>query len=287
MLALSGIQYHIYLMRNAKKTLFFAILPVVVCGCATGNNTDFRLFNIQTAVLARETASILESARLLAEMNLVETIADGDGELLENLILQRENVFTLSTDSTSTSAALEKSGKSVNEAALAINIYSLLLVEATESQEIAFEINAAAEPHTGILSSAIAVLVEHGTVEHDAERTRQAMRTASPAIESISEAMAELTGATANAVQAIYADMAARRQREIVTTGYPAESVNELVELNRHVTALLGDLQIIHDAWLTVPAIHNELMGSLTETSISATLRILAGRMNEIREESQ
>ncbi|MCD4707285.1 MAG: hypothetical protein K8S62_06070 [Candidatus Sabulitectum sp.] len=265
-----------------------AILPVIVSGCATRSNTDFRLFHTQTVILAEETVATMESAQLLAEMNLVETIVDdNNGELLENLVLQREGAFTLTMDSTSISAVLEKSGRSVDEAALAINIYSLLLTEVTESQNIAFEINAAAGPHKGILSAAIAVLVEHGTIEHDAERTCQAMLTASPAIESISEAMAELTEATANSVQATYADMAARRQRKIVSNGYTCKVVMELVELNRHVTALLGDLQIIHDAWLTVPAIHDELKNSLTETSISATLRILAGRMNEIREESQ
>ncbi len=273
-------------MRSTKKALFIAILLIAVSGCATRDNTDFQLFHTQTAILAEETAVTLESAQLLAEMNMVETIADGDGELLESLVLQRKNAFTLSTDSTSISAVIAGAENEVNEAALAISVYTLLLAEITESRDTAFEINTAAGPYRGVLSAAIAVLVEHGTIERDAEKTRQAMLTASPAIESISAAMAEITEATANSVQATYADMAARRQREITTTGYPGESVNELVELNRHATLLLGNLKTIHDAWLSVPAIHDELMSSLTESSISVTLRILAERMIEIREKS-
>ncbi|MCK5132780.1 MAG: hypothetical protein KAR40_11580 [Candidatus Sabulitectum sp.] len=272
-------------MTNTKNKLRAVLILIAMAGCATRDNTDFQLFNIQTGVLAEETAVALESAQLLAETNLVEAINDGDRNLLENLVLQRENIFTLGTDSTSIAARLTEALSSADEAAGVMGIYTLLLAEMTESQNIAFKVNAAAGPRMGILTAAIAALVEHGTIEHDAERTGRAMQTASPAIDSISTAMAELTEAAANAVQATYADMAARRQMCIVTTGYPAEAVMELVTLNQQVTTLLHNLQVIHDAWLTIPSIHYELMSSLSETSISATLRILIERMNEIREE--
>ncbi len=274
-------------MKNAKKTQFIAILLLVVSGCATRDNTDFQLFHVQTTILVEETATAMESAQLFAEMNMVETIVEGDGELLENLVLEREDAFTLGTDSTSMVAGLFRAADKVDEAALTLITYSLLLAEITESNRIAFEQAALTELNSGILTAAIAVLVEHGTIEHDAERTVQAMQIASPAIETLSAAMAELTETTANTVQATYADMSVRRQREITEEGYPLEAVRELVALNQEATALLDNLNLLHNAWLSIPAVHTELMNSLTETSISATLRILSERMNEIRKEKQ
>lgn len=265
--------------------LFISILLITASGCATRDNSDFQQFHIQSTILAGETAANLESVREIVEINLVEAIADGNGELLEDLLLQRESIFVLTSGSTTISAGLARAAIEVEETAFALGIYSLLLTEATESQSISYELNSLTMPGADLLTALITTLVEHGTIEHDAEKIDIAMIAASPAIESISEAMAEQTEAWANAVQAAYSDMSARRQRIIIDDGYPAEAVMELLELNRQVTALLGEMQTIRDSWLTVPVIHNELIKSLTETSISATLRILAERMNEIREE--
>lgn len=280
---------HIYWMRNAKTLISLSIMLAAVPGCATRDNADFQAFHTQTAILALETAATQESALFLAEMNLVEAISDGygDGELLEFLVLQRKDPFTLQTDSTSILSVLSRAKRELDEAAIAISLYSMLLAEISEKQVIALELSALAEPFAGVLSSAIAVLIEQGTVEHDAEKTLLAMQTAAPAVESLSEAMSALTLATANAVQATYTDMAARRQRNIIEEGYPEEAVMELVVLNRQVTILLRNLQAVHDSWITVPVIHTELMNSLTEASISSTLRILTERLSEIRGEEQ
>lgn len=264
--------------------LFISILLITASGCATRDNSDFQQFHIQSTILAGETAANLESVREIVEINLVEAIAEGNGELLEDLLLQRESIYVLTSNSTTISAGLARAAIEVEEAAFALGIYSLLLTEATESQSIAYELNSTM-PGADLLTALITTLVEHGAIEHDARKTADAMQAASPAIESLSEAMAEQTEAWANAVQAAYSDMSARRQRIIIDDGYPAEAVMELLELNRQVTVLLGEMKTICDSWLTVPVIHNELIKSLTETSISATLRILAERMNEIREE--
>ncbi|MCK5842952.1 MAG: hypothetical protein KAH31_12330, partial [Candidatus Sabulitectum sp.] len=249
------------------------------------DNSDFQQFHIQSTILAEETAANLESVRKIVETNFVEAIAEGNGELLEDLVLQRESTFVLASDSTTISAGLARAAREVEETAFAIDIYSLLLAETTESQSIAYELNSLTMPGADLLTALIATLVEHGTIEHDAEKACISMKAASPAIESISQAMAEQTEAWANAVQAAYSDMSARRQRIIIDDGYPQEAVIELLELNLQVTVLLGEIEIIHDGWLTIPAIHNELINSLTETSISTTLRILAERMDQIREE--
>ncbi len=272
-------------MRNTRELPFISILLITASGCATRDNSDFQQFHIQSTILAEETAANLESVREIVEMNLVEAIAEGNEELLEDLVLQRESIFVLTSDSTSISAGLARAAREVEETAFALGIYTLLLTETTESQSIAYEPNSLTMPGAELLTSLIATLVEQGTTELGAEKAGNAMNAASPAIESISEAMAEQTEAWANAVQAAYSDMSARRQRIITDDGYPEEAVIELMELNWQVTALLGEIETIHDAWLTIPAIHNELINSLTETSISATLRILAERMDEIREE--
>ncbi len=274
-------------MRNTKKLQFFTILllAISISGCATRDNSDFQLFHIQSAILAEETATTLESVKAIVEMNQVEAIAQGNEELLENLVLYRESTFVLASDSTTISAGLARAQSEVEETAFALSLYSLLLVEVTEPQTIAFELNDLVT--TSLLSEAVATLVEHGAIEYDAKITADAMQVASSAIESLSEAMAEITVATANAVQASYADMAARRQMEIITNRYSTDDVIELSELNRQVKALLGKLDTIHDSWVSLPAIHTELINSLTETSTSLTLRILWERMNEIREETQ
>lgn len=274
-------------MRNTKKLQFVAILfmAVSVSGCATRDNSDFQIFYIQSTILTEETAATLESVKAIVEMNLVEAISQGNGELLEDLVLYRESTFVLASDSTTISAGLARAQSEVEETAFALGLYSLLLIETTESQSIAYELNSLTIPGAGLLTALIATLVEHGTTEHDAEKAANAMKAASPVIESISEVMAEQTEAWANVVQAAYADMSGRRQRIITDDGYPAEAVMDLLELNRHTAALLGEIETIHDAWLTIPAIHNELINSLTETSVSATLRILAERMDEIRKE--
>ena len=258
---------------------------MAVSGCATRDNSDFQLFYIQSTILTEETAATLESVKAIVEINLVEAVAEGNGELLEDLVLQRESTFVLASDSASISAGLARAEREVEETAFALGIYSLLLTETTQSQSIAYELNSLTMPGAGLRTALIATLVEHGTTEHDAEKAGNAMKAASPAIESISEAMAEQTEAWANAVQAAYADMSGRRQRIITEDEFPAEAVMDLLELNRHTAALLGEIETIHNAWLIIPAIHSELISSLTETSISTTLRILAERMDEIREE--
>jgi len=272
-------------MRNTRETLFISILLITASGCATRDNSDFQQFHIQSTILAEETAAKLGSVREIVEINLVEAIAEGNAQLLEDLVLQHESTFVLASDSTSISAGLARAHREVEETAFALGLYSLLLTEITESQSIAYELNSLTVPGADLLTALIATLVEHGTTEHDARKAGSAMNAASPAVESISEAMAEQTEAWANAVQAAYSDMSARRQRIITDDGYPAEAVIELLELNRQVTALLGEIEIIHDAWLIIPAIHSELISSLTDTSVSATLRILAERMNQLREE--
>ncbi len=272
-------------MRNTRETLFISILLITASGCATRDNSDFQQFHIQSTILAEETAAKLGSVREIVEINLVEAIAEGNAQLLEDLVLQHESTFVLASDSISISAGLARAHREVEETAFALGLYSLLLTEITESQSIAYELNSLTVPGADLLTALIATLVEHGTTEHDARKAGSAMNAASPAVESISEAMAEQTEAWANAVQAAYSDMSARRQRIITDDGYPAEAVIELLELNRQVTALLGEIEIIHDAWLIIPAIHNKLISSLTDTSVSATLRILAERMNQLREE--
>ncbi len=272
-------------MRNTRETLFISILLITASGCATRDNSDFQQFHIQSTILAEETAAKLGSVREIVEINLVEAIAEGNAQLLEDLVLQHESTFVLASDSISISAGLARAHREVEETAFALGLYSLLLTEITESQSIAYELNSLTVPGADLLTALIATLVEHGTTEYDARKAGCAMNAASPAVESISEAMAEQTEAWANAVQAAYSDMSARRQRIITGDGYPAEAVIELLELNRQVTALLGEIEIIHDAWLIIPAIHNELISSLTDTSVSATLRILAERMNQLREE--
>jgi hypothetical protein len=86
-------------MRNKKIILLCAFLLTFYSGCATRDNTDFQLFSVQTAILIEETASSICSARLLAELNIAEAITDGNTQLLESSILQREGPFTLKTDS--------------------------------------------------------------------------------------------------------------------------------------------------------------------------------------------
>ncbi len=274
-------------MRNKKIILLCAFLLTFYSGCATRNNTDFKLFSVQTAILIEETAVSIGSARLLAELNIAEAITEGNAQLLEASILQREDPFTLKTDSLLITSGLAAAENELNDAGHAIADYSMLLDEITRPGTTLFQLTPSALPNTSLLAAAIAVLVEQGKVEHDAEIISTAMLAAAPSMESISLSMAELTQAVANTVQASYADMAARRQMNIIMQNNSLENVEELFILNRQATTLLGKLELLHESWQNIPAVHEELRSSLSEATVSVTLRVLAERMNEIREEGK
>jgi|GEM_PF-2141880 len=269
-------------MRNNRETLTAVFLVLCAAGCATRDNTEFQLFHTQTRILADGTAAAFESALLFSRQNLVEAIADGNIDLLENMILQREGVFTLSGDPATIPAGLSLAQRAVREAGSTIAEYTMLLAAITDSTNIAFSIGNAGQPYTGVFASVTAVLVEHGRIEHDSRRVLAAMQTASPQIDSLSSAMAELNVASANAVQAAYADMAARRQRAIAYSGGSPEAVRELIALNTEASSLLDELSALRDVWLLVPAVHSELMSSLVSVSSSSTLRVLTMRLIDI-----
>ena len=279
--------YHIYSMRNKKMILLCAFLFIFYSGCATRDNTDFHLFTVQTAILIDETAASFESARLLAELNISEAIADGNTELLEYYILQREGPFTLKTDSLSLTSGLIDAENDLANTGHAIADYSILLDEISRSESTLFQLIPTSSPNTSLLAAAIAVLVEQGKTEHDAEIISTSMLAAAPAMESISFSMAELTQAVANTVQASYADMVARRQMNIIMQNNSLENIEEIFTLNRQATSLLGKLELLNESWKSIPAVHEELRSSLFEASVSVSLRVLAERMNEIREEGK
>ncbi len=274
-------------MRNKKTLLLCTFLFIIYTGCATRDNTEFQFFSVQTAILIEETASSIGSARLLAELNLIEAIADGNTQLLQYSLLQREGPFTLKTDSLLITSSLAAAEIDFNDAGHAIADYSMLLDEITRPGSSLFQIFPTASANTSLLAAAIAVLVEQGKGEHDAETISTAMLAAAPSMESISLSMTELTEAVANTVQASYADMAARRQMNITMQNNSLENVEELFILNRQATTLLRKLKLLHESWQNIPAVHEELRSSLSEASVSVTLRVLAERMNEIREEGK
>ncbi|MEA3266926.1 MAG: hypothetical protein U9P42_08285, partial [Candidatus Fermentibacteria bacterium] len=168
-------------MRNTRELLFIPILLIMASGCATRDNSGFQQFHIQSTILAEETAASLESVRAIVEINLVEAIAEGNRELLEGLVLKRESTFVLASDSASISAGLARAAREVDETAFALGVYSLLLTETTESQSVAYELDSFMLPGADLLTALISTLVEHGTIEHDAEKTGDAMQAASPA----------------------------------------------------------------------------------------------------------
>ncbi len=285
-LAISPGSDNIYSMVNTKKPLLFLYAAVLVLGCATRDNTGFQQFHAQTVILAGETAATLETVQQLSELNQIEAASDGDAALLENLVLERHSPFVLRPDSFTVLTALIAAENNAGEAAAAINIYTLLLAEATEYHSIAFEVNSAAGRYSGLITAAVATLAEHGAIQYDARKTIQTMRNAAPLIEQISISVSALLEAAANSVQSSYADMSARRQRQITLNNYPAGEIEELVELNRKTTAILGDLEALQQAWLSLPAVHSELMYSVSANSTSATLQILAERLVEVRKET-
>ena len=256
-------------------------------GCATRDNTDFQLFTVQTAILVEETNFTIRSAHLLAELNLMEAIADGNSLLLEHSILQRNGPFMLRADSLSIVSGLITAESKSKEAMHAFADYTLLLAEITRPEGAGIQLNSISSSETALLAGAIAALVEQGTAERDAETLNTAMMAAAPAVDSICLSMAAVTQCVANTVQASYADMAARRQMNITVNDSSLENVEELFVLNREVTTLLRNLEMLQESWLSIPAIHEELRTSLSEASVSVTLRVLAERMNEIREDGK
>jgi hypothetical protein len=266
-------------MRNNSQTITAVFLVLTLQGCATRDSSEFRGFHDQTLVLGGGTAEALESALLFTRKNLVEAISEGNSELLDDLVLEREDVFTLAGDSATMQAALSRALRDVKQTTSTIGVYTMLLAELTDSTGLAFSIIDAGEPYIGVFATATAVLIEQGRIEHDSRRMHQAMQTAVPAVESIATAMAELTIASANAVQAAYADMAARRQRAMAFSGATPAAVQELIALNTEAALLLEKMRTLRDSWLLVPVIHSELMNSLIDVTASSTLRVLTERM--------
>lgn len=254
---------HIYCMRKTNNSLSVVLLVITFAGCATRDNTDFMFFHIQTGLLAEETAETIESAIALEQSNQIEAISHGDYDLLEGVILKREETFSLRADSSTLLSALNTASATAELSCRSLSAYTLLLSELTASNDLAFALNSSLEPHFGVFASVIGILVEQGRLEYDSERIHQAMLDASPAVDSISTAMAALITGTANSVQASYADIAARIQRDLLTEGFPVEYVEELFLLNGVVSDLLGRLEALHYGWTVIPIIHDELMLSL------------------------
>ncbi len=274
-------------MRCTKKIHSAVLILVLVAGCAIRDNTDLSNFHTQTGLLADETVNALEIAESFSHINMIEAIVDGEDELLEKLILKRESSFFMTTDSTSLSAELHRAGNAVSFTAASLSSYTTILWQLSEGNNLSLCVNSSTEPISGLFASVLIALVEQGRIEKNTGRMQQAMDEASPVIEELARAMADICVAAANSVQGCYADMSARRQRNIVNQGYLLESVEELSMLNSEVVELLAELEILHNGWLSVPLIHKELMLSLSDNSTSASLKILINRIDEIRKENE
>ncbi len=274
-------------MSYKINILLFVFLLSVFSGCATRDNADFDLFYTQVSILSEETSISIQQAQLFAELNMVEAISNGDSDLLESIVLKRTGTFVLTTDSTSIYSKLIQAEAQFSETTLLLRLYALFLAEITNYDQLDFDLFPSDVPEKQLLRAVIVSLTEFGVTEFDAKKVSLTMDEASDEILLISTSAAELIEATANAVQATYFDIATRRQIDIVTHGNPVELVEDLVFINNQTTTLLANLKILHDSWLEIPAIHAELNNSLSEETVSMTLRILIERMLLLREEEQ
>lgn len=270
-----------------KRYKIYLILILLTVGCATRDNTEFHQFSEQIAFLSEETSLVLQSAVILSELNRSEAIAEQNPELLEAAVLQRTGTYSLTGDTTIMHFALLNSISSSISLANTLLNYALLLEELTDVSDFTIATSDLLNPYLGNFAPVISVLVHQGKIEKSTTETQSMMQSADSTVSDVSNNIAASMQVTANSVQAIYALMSARRQREIIAEGYPIELVDELLQLNSASVEILSRLELINSLWKTLPTIHRELVSSLSENSTSATLKILGTTLLDLREESE
>ena len=272
-------------MKNNKFYLILIILTVSSCG--TRDNTELLQFNQQLTLLSEETSLVIGSVTVLSDINRAESIAEHNPEQLESIILQRNGTYSLTGDTTARHYALLNSFSTLEKSTNALLYYSLLLAELTDESDITIEISDILQPFLGDFAAAFAVLFYQGSIEKSSTATQTIMQGADSSVEDVSSNIAMSLHSTANSVQATYSLMAARRQRSIITEGYPIELIEELLELNNTTVEILARLELLNRAWSLVPDIHRELASSISDNSISATVKILGSMLLDLREEEE
>lgn len=270
-----------------KHCKIYLILFLLTVGCATRDNTNFQQFSEQIDLLSEETSLVLESAVILSELNRSEAIAEQNPELLETIVLQRHDTYLLTGDTSGMHYALVNLATSSENSANTLLYYSLLLTELTNKPDLSLELDDFLRQFLGDFTQVITVLVQQGKIEKSAAVIHSMMLEADSTVFNTSNNLATSLHVTANSVQAIYALMAARRQREIITEGYPIELVNELLQINNTAVEILSKLELLNSAWKIVPGIHRELTSTLSDNSTSATLTVLASMLDDLREGSE
>lgn len=270
-----------------KRYKIYLILTLLTVGCATRDNTEFHQFSEQIALLSEETSLVLQSAVTLSELNRSEAIAEQNPELLEAVVLQRTGTYSLTGDTADMHFALLNLISSSTSSANALLYYALLLGELTNQSDFTVATSNLLNPYLGNFAPVISVLVHQGKIEKSTTETQATMHLADSTVSNVSNNIAVSLQVTANSVQAVYALMSARRQREIITEGYPIELVDELLQLNSTSVEILSRLELLNRAWKILPGIHRELASSLSENSTSATLKILGTMLLDLREEQE
>ncbi len=270
-----------------KQYKIYLILILLTVGCATRDNTEFRQFSEQITLLSEETSLVLQSVVTLSELNRSEAIAEQNPELLEATILQRTGTYSLTGDTTVMHFALLNLISSSTSSTDALLYYALLLEELTNQSDFTIATSDLLNPYLGNFASVISVFVHQGKIEKSTAVTQTMMHLADSTVSDVSNNIAVSLQVTANSVQAIYVLMSARRQREIITEGYPIELVEELLQLNSASVEILSRLELLNKAWKILPGIHRELASTLSENSTSATLKILGTMLLDLREEQE
>lgn len=270
-----------------KHYKIYLILIALTVGCATQDSTNFQQFSEQIALLSEETSLVLETAVVLSELNRAEAIAEQNPELLETIILQRNGTYGLTGDTSEMHFALLNLSRSSENSANTLLYYSLLLSELTNEPDLTIELNDILIQFLGDFAPLITVLVHQGKIEKSAIAIQSMMIEADSAVVNVSKNLATSLQVTANSVQAIYALMAARRQRVILTEGYPIELVDELLQINTTSVEILSKLELLNHAWKVVPSVHRELTSTLTNCSTPATLTLLGTMLLDLREDTE